>query len=97
MMVRLLQAAVDDLAGIEDWLRPKSPRAAQQVVDRILYELDLLGRFSFLGHAGRILETREWIVPRLPYIIVYRIDASLNELHVVGVFHAAQDRDRRIR
>ena len=35
--------------------------------------------------------------PGLPYIIVYRIDASIDELHVVGVFHAAQNRDTQKR
>ncbi len=93
MNVRLRQAAFDDLVTIEDSLKPKSPRAEQQIVDRILDEIERLDRFPFPGHSGRIGETREWIVPRLPYIIVHRIDASIDELHVVGVFHAAQNRD----
>ena len=66
MIVRLLQAACDDPVTIEDWLKPKSPRAAQQIVDRILNEIGRLGRFPFLEHAGRITETREWIVPVYP-------------------------------
>jgi toxin ParE1/3/4 len=97
MIVRLRQAAYDDLVAIEDWLKPKSPGAARQVVDQILDEIERLDRFPFLGHAGRVADTREWIVPRLPYIIVYRIDAVLDELHVIGVFHAAQNRDTQKR
>jgi toxin ParE1/3/4 len=97
MIVRFREVAYDDLVAIEDWLEPKSPRAALQVIERILDECERLARFPFLGHAGRVEGTREWITPRQPYIIVYRIDADLDEIDVIGVFHAAQDRDNQKR
>jgi addiction module RelE/StbE family toxin len=97
MIVRLREEAYADLAGIQNWISEKSPRAGREIIDRILEELERLGRFPLLGHAGRVRSTREWIVPRLPYIIVYRVDASADELVVIGVFHAAQDRDNKKR
>ncbi len=97
MKVRLRGEAYADLTGIQSWVSEKSPRAAREIIDRILLELERLGHFPLLGHAGRVRDTREWIVPRLPYIIVYRIGASADELVVIGVFHAAQDRDNKKR
>lgn len=97
MIVRLREEAYADLAGIQNWVSEKSPRAGRETIDRILEELERLGRFPLLGHAGRVRGTREWIVPRLPYIIVYRVDASADELVAIGVFHAAQDRDNKKR
>jgi hypothetical protein len=37
--------------------------------------------------------TYEWTVVGLPYIIVYEIDERANEVAIIAVFHAAQDRD----
>lgn len=93
MIVRLLEAAYDDLIRIEDWLDERSPRAARKIVAQILDQMDRLADFPFLGHPGRVDGTCEWIVARSPYIIVYRIVADPSELQVIGVFHAAQDRD----
>ena len=97
MIVLIREAAYRDLAGIFEWIARESPRSADHVVDRILANIERLGRFPFLGHAGRVADTKEWIVPRLPYIVVYRVDAERDELHVVAVFHAAQDRDHQNR
>jgi plasmid stabilization system protein ParE len=41
--------------------------------------------------AGRSDDTREWVVRGLPYVIVYEADQQ--GVMVLGVFHAAQDRD----
>jgi ParE-like toxin of type II ParDE toxin-antitoxin system len=37
--------------------------------------------------------TNEWVVVGLPYVIVYEIDDRANELAIIAIFHAAQDRD----
>jgi plasmid stabilization system protein ParE len=44
-----------------------------------------------MGHIGRVPGTQEWVVRGLPYIIVFEVDAD--EVVILGVFHAAQDRD----
>jgi plasmid stabilization system protein ParE len=46
-----------------------------------------------MGHAGRAPGTLERVVPRLPYVIVYEIDAARDEVVIVAIFHEAQDRD----
>jgi hypothetical protein len=45
-----------------------------------------------MGHIGRDPETFEWVVPRLPYVVVYEIDRQLDQVVVTAVFHGAQDR-----
>jgi hypothetical protein len=37
--------------------------------------------------------TFEWVVPRLPYIIVYELDAAQDQLIIAAVSHGAQRRD----
>ena len=47
-----------------------------------------------MGHAGRIAGTHEWVVRGLPYIIVYQTGATdFDEVLILGVFHAAQNRE----
>jgi toxin ParE1/3/4 len=36
--------------------------------------------------------TYEWVVPRLPYILVYEVDQAEEQVLVTAVFHGAQDR-----
>ena len=93
MKVILREAAHGDLDRIFDWIAKDRPRSAHAVIERILESAERLGRFPHLGHVGRAPDTFEWIVPRLPYIVVYRVNADNDVIDVVSVFHGAQDRD----
>ena len=35
----------------------------------------------------------EWVVPRLPYVVVYEVDQEQERIVVTAVFHGAQDRE----
>jgi len=92
MNVVIREAAYGDLDRIYSWIARDRPRAAQRVIDRVLNSIELLGLFPDLGHAGRLAGTCEWVVGGLPYIIVYTVDRDAEEITVVAVFHAAQNR-----
>lgn len=93
MKVIIREAAYDDLDRIFIWIAKDRPRSAHSVIDRILESADRLGRFPHLGHVGRGAGTFEWVVPGLPYIVVYRVNADDNVVDIVTVVHGAQDRD----
>lgn len=40
-----------------------------------------------------ILGHFEWVVPRLPYVVVYEVDVVRARVVVTAVFHGAQARD----
>jgi plasmid stabilization system protein ParE len=46
-----------------------------------------------MGHAGRVRGTCEWVIPGLPYIIVYQVREDEGLVTIDAVFHGAQDRD----
>ena len=46
-----------------------------------------------MGHVGRAPGTYEWVVPGLPYILVYEVHDADNLVAVAAVFHGAQDRE----
>jgi addiction module RelE/StbE family toxin len=84
--------AARDLEHIFAWIAEDNAKAAQAVVERILASAERLGEFPEMARQGRVPGTREWVVPRLPYIIVYETHWDRDELTVIGIFHGAQDR-----
>jgi len=88
--------ALADLEGIYRWIAQDSPASAKAVVDRLFGSIELLISFPFMGHAGHVPDTFEWVVPRLPYIVVYDVDQAREQVIVMAVFHGAQDRDDNV-
>ena len=84
--------ALQDLEGIFDWIAEDSPANARGVIERILASVERLGAYPEMARAGRVAGTREWVVPRLPYIVVYEARRDRDELVVTAVFHEKQDR-----
>ncbi|MDI1264920.1 MAG: type II toxin-antitoxin system RelE/ParE family toxin [bacterium] len=82
------------IAAIHGYISGRNPIAATQVVARIRLAAERLTEFPRMGHVGRVPGTHEWVVRGLPYIIVYQTGATdSDEVLILGVFHAAQDRD----
>ncbi len=87
------ERALSDLEGIYNWIVQDNPAAAKAVVDRVFESVDHLATFPRMGHVGRDEGTLEWVVPRLPYIVVYELDEARDEVMVIAVFHGAQSRE----
>ena len=85
--------ALADLEDIFNWIAQDSPATAKTVVDRLFSSTELLISFPFMGHTGRDPETFEWVVPRLPYIVVYEVDRAQERVIVTAVLHGARDRE----
>lgn len=85
--------AIADLEGIYRWTAQDSLAAAKTVVERLFSSIELLVSFPRMGHAGHVSGTFEWVVPRLPYIVVYEIDEPGERVIVNAVFHGAQSRE----
>jgi hypothetical protein len=65
---------------------------AGHVIERILESGERLGRFPYMGHQGRAPGTYEWVIPGLPYILVYQVRHDDELVIVMAVFDGAQDR-----
>ena len=92
MKVRFTLEALAHIDGIRIYIEGHSPQAASHVVDRICAEAYRLGEFTQLGHVGIVPGTYEWIVPRLPFIIVHELNDNTDEVVVLAVFRCRQAR-----
>jgi toxin ParE1/3/4 len=68
----------------------RNPAAASRVVARIRAAADRLGDSPQIGHAGAAVETREWVVVGLPYVIVHELNTLSDEIVILGIYHGAQ-------
>ena len=89
MDVRLTSRAYDDLTAIASYLDEHVPAVAASVMRRIEHTLDNVARIPHMGRSGRRADTREAVVPQLPFLIVYRIAGDVVE--VLTIFHTARD------
>jgi len=86
--VRYVPRARAQLRRIGRYLAQDSPTAAQQVVARITDAVDGLATFPTMGRPGRVIGTRELVVPGAPYVVAYRVRESAVE--VLAAIHSAQ-------
>ena len=90
MKIRWTLEAANDLEQIARHLLRDNPKAARTVVRTIITDsIANLKKFPKLGRPGVLENTRELIIARLPYIIVYRLKDDNAE--ILRIYHAAQD------
>ena len=82
------KAALRDLDELAVYLGMQSERAAELVEERIHEDAKLLSRFPRSGRIGRAPGTRERVVGKTPYILVYRLVPG--RIHVLRVYHASR-------
>lgn len=93
LTLRVTRRAAAHIESIESYIATDNPGAARGVGRRIRAAFEVLCHFPEMGRRGRVPGTREWVVRRVPYVVVYAIGES--SIDVLGVFHCARD-ERRV-
>ena len=81
-------ASVTHLKEALEYIQGESTTGAINTRRRILETVVRVGQMPYSGRVGRAEGTREAVVPRSPYIVVYQISAHAVE--IVGIWHAAR-------
>jgi toxin ParE1/3/4 len=76
------------LSLINDTIAEANPRAASRVTARIVDRVRDLAQIPFQGRPGKMAGTRELVIVRTPYIVVYRIGRQ--QVDVITIIHGAQ-------
>ena len=88
MTLRLSEAARDDLRAIYRYYAERSPASADSIIGTILKAANGLTRFPLMGKQGPIEGTRERVVSRYPYGIIYILEEDT--IVVLRIVHGAQ-------
>jgi toxin ParE1/3/4 len=80
--------ARNDLREVRRYIARDNPAAADRTVRKILGSVANLGQFPWLGRAGRLPGTRELVIPRTPFIVVYAVVHQTVE--IMAVIHGAR-------
>lgn len=72
------------------YIAQESSRAALNQLDEIERQTDMLTDYPEMGRVGRKRGTRELIVNRTPFIIVYRVRPRVQRIEILRLLHGAQ-------
>jgi toxin ParE1/3/4 len=92
-MLVWLRRAIVDRDELLDCIAQDNPLAAIKQGDRIAHQVERLTQHPEMGRAGRKEGTRELVVSRTPFIVVYRIKGTRTKgqrIELLRVLHGAQ-------
>ncbi len=88
MQVKWTVRAGSDRENAINYIAVDSLTAALSQLDEIERQTDRLADYPKLGRPGRVKGTRELVVNRTPFIVVYRIKGEI--IQILRVLHGAQ-------
>lgn len=74
-----------------DYIARKNLSAALDQLDEIERQSDMLAVYPEIGRVGRRRGTRELVVSRTPFILVYRLRPRLKRVEILRLLHGAQN------
>lgn len=81
--------ALDDLLSIREFISRENPEAAVKVVTAVAVTVETqLSQFPQSGRPGRVAGTLELVIPRLPFIVPYRITSD--GIDIIRVYHTSR-------
>jgi plasmid stabilization system protein ParE len=83
--IRWTEAAYRDLQETYAYMAEDDPETAADVITGIQDAANLLSTSPGLGRPGRVPNTRELILPRLSFLIAYRL--VQRDVEILGVLH----------
>lgn len=88
MKLRWTRPAHADLTNILDYLAKQSPQAASAVAVVLKSSVLQLINQPNSGRTGRVKNTQELVIPKLPYIVAYRVEGEF--VDILAIRHTAR-------
>lgn len=93
MKLRWTRRALIDFEEAHDHIAQDSPEAARQIAQRLLNATEILLEYPHIGRVGEDEDSRQWLVDKTPYLLVYAIRGDVIELW--RVWHPTRDPSTR--
>jgi len=88
LKLKWTRRALLQFADAQAYIAQDNPLAAKAVATRIAQATRQLLDHPRIGRTGRVPQTREWVVSRTPYLLVYAVDAQA--ITILRVLHGKQ-------
>jgi len=72
--------SLQDLDHAYEFITEQSPKAANQIINKIKNALSNLQIYPNVGRKGRIEGTRELVIPNTPFLLSYRVKETHIEI-----------------
>ena len=92
MKVRYLRGARRNIDDISLYVRQHNPAAALRIGERIRSVVALMAEHPAMGAPGRVQATREFKIPDLPYVIIYRVTQHTSAVPVLEILRVHHGR-----
>jgi toxin ParE1/3/4 len=86
--IRWLRRGLQTRDAQLDYIAERNPAAAVRLGEVLRAAIAMLADHPQMGRIGRVNGTRELVISRTPYIVVYRIVNQ--EVRIIRVLHSAQ-------
>jgi len=86
--LELSARSIANIEAIRLYIAADNPAAAERVIESVLAAADRLMDFSMLGHVGRRLGTRELVLTKYTYTIIYRLTSK--KVIIAAVIHQSR-------
>lgn len=73
-----------------DYIAQDSPSAALGQLDEVERQTDMLIEHPEMGRLGRVAGTRELVISRTPFIVIYRIKPRAKRIELFLFLHGSQ-------
>ena len=83
-----LRRAIADRDMQLDYIAQDNPLAAISQDEQIEHQVDMLMQHPQMGRPGRLRGTRELVISRTPFIVVYRVKGT--RIEVIRMLHSSQ-------
>jgi len=81
-------SSVNHLEQAAGYIEEDSPQSVSLMRRRILKSVKRLADMPFAGRIGRIDGTRELVVSRTPYLVIYQV--SPTAIEIIGIWHGSR-------
>jgi toxin ParE1/3/4 len=85
-----LPRAIRNRDALIDRIATSNPRAAIRQGDKLERQIDLLRSHPKTGDPGRVARTRELVISKTPFIVIYRYKPRAHLIEIVHILHDAQ-------
>ncbi|MDO9054461.1 MAG: type II toxin-antitoxin system RelE/ParE family toxin [Gallionella sp.] len=90
MIIAWLPKAIANRDDLIDYIAEANPKAAIEQDSRIEAQVNHLVAHPEIGHAGRKKGTRELVVARTNFLVIYRVRPKVKRVEIIRVLHTSQ-------